>query len=92
MKYYSEKLNKIFDKPEDLKEAERAYAAKEAEEKEKKAKRAKRAQEVEDAYDNYMKLLKEFIEDYGSYHLTKRSVDDDYISLFNIFCNWPLSH
>lgn len=88
MKYYSEKLNKIFDKPEDLKDAERAYEAKEAEEKAKKAQRSKRAKEVEDAWDHYVKLLNDFIKDYGSFHDTKRSTDGC-VSLFDLFVNWP---
>lgn len=79
MKYYSEKLDKMFDTEVALKVAE-----KEVDEQEKKAKaeaaakaaeRKNRATEVEDArkamtdaQKRYRTLLEKFCEDYGTYH------------------------
>lgn len=88
MKYYSEKLNKVFEKVEDLETAEKELEEKEAAEKEKREKRAERAKEVEKAYKEYKKLLNDFIKDYGYYHQTLK--DDDGLSVFDIMFNhWP---
>lgn len=88
MKYYSEKLNKLFDKKNELEEAEKSLAVKEQAEKEKRETRAARAKEVEEAYTNYQKLLKEFIKDYGYYHQTLK--DNNSLSVFDIMFNhWP---
>jgi len=88
MKYYSEKLNKVFDKVEDLETAEKELEEKETAEKEKREKRAERAKEVEEAYKNYKKLLNDFLKDYGYYHSTIK--DGDSTSLFDIvFGHWP---
>ena len=40
-----------------------------------------RKKEIEDALDNYKKLLKAYIEDYGSISITSNS--DDWFSLFD---------
>lgn len=88
MKYYSEKLKKLFDSTEDLESAEKEYAEKEAKELKLREVRKTRAQEVEEAYKNYKKLLDDFIKDYGSYHQTIR--DNDSLSVFDIMFNhWP---
>lgn len=81
MKYYSEKTRGFYETEEELKAAEKAKDEEILAEKEKRNARAKRAKEVEEAYLNYQKLLKEFIKDYGSYHM---SIKDDR-SLFDMF-------
>lgn len=81
MKFYSEKLNKLFDSAEALEKAESELEAKERRAKELEEKKASErkvlAKEVEDAYRAYkaaqkaydQKLL-DFIEKYGSFHMT----------------------
>lgn len=79
MKYYSEKLKKLFDTQETLKKAEdvvlKAEAEKLAKEKALKETRANRAKEVEtaikiadEARETANKLLNNFVKDYGSFH------------------------
>lgn len=79
MKYYSEKLNKMFDTEMALKVAEKDVEEQEkkakAEAEAKAAKRKLRAAEVEaarkamtDAQKHYRDLLEKFCDDYGSYH------------------------
>jgi len=100
MKYYSDLLKKFYDNEKDCLEAEKAQKAKlEQEEKSKKElaeKRKLRAKEVEDAYKavqeaskNYAKLRNEFVKDYGSFHMTFTSEDDNWNSIleewFKIF-------
>ena len=86
MKFYSEKLNQLFETAEDCAKAEKtqaeAEAAKKAKEEEKAAARKTRALEVEEAYKasveaakHYQDLLNKFVEDYGSFHMTVRSGD-----------------
>lgn len=88
MKYYSEKLNKVFDKVEDLESAEKEYAEKETQALKLREERKIRAKEVEDAYIAYKKLLNQFIKDYGSYHQTIK--DNDSWSILDImFGGWP---
>lgn len=88
MKYYSEKLNKVFDTEDELKTAEEEQEKKYAVQLKKKEERAERAKEVENAYKEYRKLLNAFIKDYGYYHQTLR--DDDGLSIFDIMFNhWP---
>ena len=81
MKYYSEKLNKVFDTETELiAEEERVEAAKVAKEKELvkyKEDRAAKAKEVEEAYaaanearKNYEKVLREFNKEYGAFHMS----------------------
>jgi len=76
LKYYSEKLSKLFDSEKELTEAETA-------EVNKKKARETRAKEVEDALaaaheasDHAHKLLTAFCKDYGSYHTTIKDPDD----------------
>ena len=82
MKYYSEKLKKVYDKVEELdtaeKEYDEAHAAEIAKQKERKA----RAEEISNArkdaikaQEHYNKLIKEFVKDYGSYHATYTDED-----------------
>lgn len=88
MKYYSEKLNKVFNKVEDLESAEKEHAEKEAQALKLREERKVRAKEVEDAYIAYKKLLNQFIKDYGSYHQTIK--DDDSWSILDVmFGGWP---
>lgn len=86
MKFYSEKLNKLFDSQESCVEAESAHDKQVAEaEAKKKAladERATRAKAVEEAYRNaikakqdYDKLLQDFLKDYGSFHATFKTTD-----------------
>lgn len=77
MKFYSEATKKLYDSEEDLKKAESKLVELQKKEEEKKQARATRAKEVEeafksasDAYSNAYKLLKEFTQDYGSFHMT----------------------
>ena len=98
MKFYSEELKKFFDTEEDCVDAEeRAYIAKQ-EEEEKKTKLAEerkaRADEIKAAYEavqtatkEYNELVKKFINDFGSYHMTYTSslIDDAFNSFFKIF-------
>ena len=87
MKYYSEKLKKLFDKENELQKAEQDFDKKEAVELKKREERATRAKEVDEAYSHYLKLLKDFIKDYGSYHHTIK--DNDFDVFFDSFWHWP---
>jgi len=95
MKFYSEKLNKVFDTEEQCVEAERAHerAITEAETKRLKLaeERANRAKEVEELYKAaveakkaYDEKLREFLKDYGSFHATFKNVDP-FFTLFDWF-------
>lgn len=86
MKFYSEKLNKVYDTEQACVEAESAHdkAIAEAEAKKKALveERATRAKEVEDLYKAaveakkaYDEKLREFLKDYGSFHATFKNVD-----------------
>lgn len=81
MKFYSESLNKLFDTEKDLIDAEAkvkaAEAKKLAEEKAKKEARATKAKEVEkalkeanEAQAKAIKLLKDFTNEYGYFHMS----------------------
>lgn len=100
MKYYSEILRKAFDTEKECLKAEKEHTEKlEQAEKQKKElaeKRKARAKEVEDAYKavqeaqkTYSELKKRFVNDYGSFHMTFTSKDDDWNTLleewFKIF-------
>lgn len=95
MKFYSEKLNKLFDTQEACAEAEKAHekalveavAAKKA----KADARAERAKKVEELYKAavdakkaYDTELKAFLKDYGSFHATLKNVDP-FFSIFDWF-------
>lgn len=89
MKYYSEKLKKIFDDAESLEKAEKAQEEKYALELKNKEERATRAKEVDDAYKNYLKLLRAFVKDYGSYHFSYTNDDDGFINFIDNLWHWP---
>lgn len=89
MKYYSEKLKKVYDTVEDLQTAETAYdkerAAEDAKQKERKARAAeinKARKELVNAQKNYNDLIAKFVKDYGSYHATY--TDNDLDSVENV--------
>lgn len=82
MKYYSDKLDKIFNEVKDLEEAEKAYDEKHALELKKKEERAARAKEVDEARKTFLDLLDKFIKDYGYYHST---IDGEIFDLLR----WP---
>ena len=70
MKYYSENLNKLFDTPEALREAETAASTREQT-------RAARTRELDaareaitKANENYVRLLRAYCKDYGQYTYT----------------------
>ena len=95
MKFYSEKLNKLFDTEELCTEAETAHEKALAEAESKKLKlaeeRANRAKEVEELYKAaieakkaYDEKLREFLKDYGSFHATFKNVDP-FFTLFDWF-------
>lgn len=98
MKYYSEVLKKTFDTEKDCLAAEKDYNEKlEAAEKQKKElaeKRKERAKEVEEAYKevqkaqkHYAELRTKFVKDYGSFHMTITSKDNDWDTIFNEWFN-----
>lgn len=87
MKYYSEILKNVYDSEKECKQAEAAFLKEKAEKDEKEKalqeNRKARAKEIEEAYKakleadkHYLKLRKDFIKDYGSFHLTVSSKDD----------------
>ena len=95
MKFYSEKLNKVYDTEQACVEAESAHdkAIAEAEAKKKALveERATRAKEVEDLYKAaveakkaYDEKLRAFLKDYGSFHATFKNVDP-FFSLLDWF-------
>lgn len=95
MKYFSEKLNKVFDTEEACVKAERAHetAIAEAEAKKKALaeERATRAKEVEELYKAaveakkaYDEKLKEFLRDYKTFHATFKTTDP-FFSFFDWF-------
>ena len=94
MKYYSEKINKYYDSEEECLSAEKDYEEKLAVEKAKKeelvATRKARATEIEEAYKailaarkHYNELMDKFVKDYGSFHMTIRTGDDNPFNLFD---------
>lgn len=98
MKYYSEKTKRLYDTEDAAKEAEDKLVAEEAEKKaaieKRNAERATRAKEVEDAYKaeveahaNYIKLRNQFVNDYGSFHMsyTTQSPEVEIQSPFTLF-------
>ena len=85
MKYYSEKTKNFYDTEKELNKAEEKFDVALAAEKEKREQRSARAKEVEEAYKNYQKLLKDFIKDYGSYHMSLTSGDSIFDYFFNHF-------
>ena len=96
MKFYSDKLNKMFDTEKACSEAEKEYDLQKAEAETKKkalaAERASRAKEIDALRDEvvkaqkaYTEKLREFVKDYGSYHNTYTYKDNDnFFNLFNL--------
>ena len=72
MKFYSEKLNKLFDSTESLEAEEKSVAEKKAQEEKRqerlKSERKARAKEIEDKQAELQKLMNSFLQDYGTYH------------------------
>jgi len=86
MKYFSEKLKKIYDSVEELEKAEKEFDDKSAKELALREERKVRAQEVDDAYKKYLNLRAKFIEDYKSYHMTLTEKDlPKAASVFDLF-------
>lgn len=59
MKYYSEKLKKLFDTVDELKDAEKEFEEKQLVKKQELEVKKTKAQEVEDAYKNYIQVTKD---------------------------------
>lgn len=86
MKYYSEITKKVYNTEDELRAAEKAEKDKDATEQKKREKRKADAKEVEaaikaanEAYDRANTKIDEFIDKYGSFHMT---IDDDEADLF----------
>lgn len=79
MKYYSEKLDKLFDTEADLKAAEDAELNKELKRKKAEAEVAKAEKAFLDASKNYKAILAEYNKQYGAYSTNKLN------SLFDLF-------
>ena len=104
MKYFSEKLNKVFESEKECEEAENKFelAKQEKEEKEKRLtqERKERAHEIEEQYKKimddrkeYRRLVDDFIRDYGSFHCTFKSSepvfsDMDFFDLLKYAFTW----
>ena len=104
MKYFSEKLNKVFESEKECVEAENKFelAKQEKEEKEKRLtqERKERAHEIEEQYKKimddrkeYRKMVDDFIRDYGSFHCTFKSSepvfsDMDFFDLLKYAFTW----
>lgn len=99
MKFYSDKLNKLFESADDCAKAEAAAIKAEEEKKAAEQKKAEtrkaRAKEVEDALKasvearaKYDKLLREFCKDYGAFHYSFNSENEDENDIFNFFRLW----
>lgn len=95
MKFYSEKLNKMFDDDKSClkaeEEHEKAVAEAEAKKKALADERANRAKAVEELYrkaieakQEYDKALREFLKDYGSFHATFKT-SDPFFGIFDWF-------
>ena len=87
MKYYSEKLNKLFETENELVSAEKAHDDEVAKQKKAKeaaaAERKARAEEVEKAREaknkackHYNEVLEAFLKDFGPYHQTIKTTKD----------------
>lgn len=92
MKFYSEKLNTMFDSEKDLVAAEDVYeaelATKQAKTEKLKKERKERAAEVEAAHKKYLELLNAFLADYKTYHYSYHSDDGLFTDLFKYTFSW----
>ena len=96
MKYYSEKLKQVFDDVESLEKAEDEFNKKYAVELKMKEERAQKAKEIETAYQEYHQaykkyagLVKAFVKEYGSYHVSFKSDEDGFTQLIDELWRWP---
>lgn len=98
MKYYSELTNKVFDTQEACEKAEAEHLAKQkaAEEKQLALKNEREARskavvdafkKARDAESEAQKLLKEFVKDYGSFHMSYNG-KSSFPSMFDILDNF----
>lgn len=100
MKYYSDKLDKLFDSAEECSQAEKDYDTQIAEKKQHelqlKEERSTRAKEIDEARKaleaaskHYHELIHAFVKDFGSYHhsIIKHDLQDD-PDLLDFFDNW----
>lgn len=102
MKFYSEKLNKMYDDEKSLAKAEDEYDVRVAAEKAKQEQlantRKERAKAIEEQYkkvvearNEYKKLVDDFTKDYGSFHMSVKSnnlADMDLFDLFKYAFTW----
>jgi uncharacterized FlaG/YvyC family protein len=92
MKIYSEITGKEYKTVEECQHDEEQVAVQKAAEAAKadklKKERKQRAEEVNEAYKNYMKLLNNFVKDYGSYHLSLRGDDGLFTDFFKYAFTW----
>lgn len=93
MKYYSENTRKFYDSEQECAQAEIEYSKKLAAEKAKKEElsnaRKARANEVEEAYkqaidaqNKYRQLLSRFCKDYGNFHMTIKTGEENPFDMF----------
>ena len=97
MRYFSDVTRKFYESEKEALEAEQAHEREQVEAAEKAAKLAEErkasAKKVEDAYravieaqTEYNKLRREFIDKYGSFHMTFSTKDGDlFTNLFDRF-------
>jgi len=96
MRIFSEKTGKEYNSVElclaDEKKFDEAKAAEQEKKEKMAATRKMRATEIEDAYKAvleaqkaYREKLNKFIEDYGSFHMTVRTGEDNPFNLFDPF-------
>ena len=96
MKYYSENTRKFYDSEQECAQAEIEYNKKLAAEKAKKEElssaRRTRANEVEEAYkqaidaqNKYRQLLSKFCKDYGKFHMTIKTGEENPFDMFYSF-------
>lgn len=87
MYIYSEKTKERYNTVDECLEAEakfdKAVAEEKAKEEKLKSERKDRAKEVEDAFKTANNLLENFLEDYGSFHFTYTSENDNPLRLFD---------
>ena len=102
MKFYSEKLDKLFDDEKSLVKAEDEHDVRVAAEKAKQEQlantRKERAKAIEEQYkkvvearNEYKKLVDDFTKDYGSFHMSVKSnnlADMDLFDLFKYAFTW----
>lgn len=104
MKYFSEKLNKVFESEQECVDAEQKFEIEEKEKVEKEKElantRKERAHQIEESYKKimdarkeYRKLLDDFVKDYGSFHCTFKSSeplfsDMDFFELLKYAFTW----